>query len=211
MKKHASILDYVNPGLDLDVWGQDGKLLPEHAKTIMDIINREIKAEKLAGQEQWIEQVKIIGSLTTYQYTFDSDLDIHISTDLKKFMELNKPNLTPEEANEFLLDIHRRVRREAPLLPGTQHPMEIFFENELTELEGQPVTKSRTGVFDILTNEWLVPSVSIDKDFTIKEIKDYVLKIAEELASEFDKEFGKIKRDTRTIDELQYAISRWDG
>ena len=205
MKKYASILDYVNPGLDPAVWGQDSKLLPEHQKLILQILSGYIRDEKLVNPESWIEQIKIIGGITTYQYTFDSDIDIHIRVNLPAFIKSNKPEMTEEQVHEYLKEFRKRINEHQPKFPGTEHPIEYYFETPFVNPEGSP----RSGLYDVVTGEWEKEPISIDKDFDVEEIKPIVIDIANEIAEEMDVSFGTIKRHIRRMEELQYIRDAW--
>lgn len=207
MKKISSILDYPYPGLDPDVWGEDGKLLPEHKKLIEESLINFLQEEGIQAHDEWIKLIRIQGSITTYQFTFDSDIDIHIQIDLPKFIETNNPKWAEPEAHDFLRDFIVALNKRKLVLAGTQHPIEYFFETRFVNPE--PLT--RTGIYDVLNEEWLMAPVSVDKDYDMEEIKPMVMEEANKIAEEIDVSFGKIKRNLRRIEELEEVQKSWDS
>jgi protein-tyrosine-phosphatase/2'-5' RNA ligase len=206
-QKFASILDYPHPGLDPAVWGQDGKLLPEHRELILNLIKSYLTNEGLSVSEKWIKRIKIIGSLTTYQYTFDTDLDIHIDVNLPAFIQTNKPGLTEQQAHDYLDDFRKRINETTFLLPETQHPLELYFETPFVNPEGH----TGSGQYNIATDTWEVPPVSVDKHFDIDEVKRSAIDAANEIAKELDISFGQVKQDIRRIEDLEYVSNNWTG
>jgi len=204
MKKVASILDYPMPGLDVGVWDESGKLKPEHKEVIVKQLMTWIRSEGLQDYEDWLKRIKIVGSLTTYQYMSESDIDVHIEVDLPKFIERNNPKWSPEEAHEYLNELRKKINEQKVPLPGTEHLVEYFFETPFVNPEGSP----RSGIYD-LQEGWLVPPVTIDKDFDIEELKPLMVDFANTVAEELDISFGNIKRTINRVEDLQEAINHW--
>src|SRR5277367_4327745 len=130
--KQSNILDFPRPGLDPLVWEQSQNLKPEVKKFIMDFISSFAKANNFKEIFSWITDVKFVGSLTTNCYNSNSDMDIHIVVDLPKFVELEHPEMSEQEASDFLDGIRKQVDQVKAKVPGTEHPTEIYFENKFT-------------------------------------------------------------------------------
>ena len=207
MKKTASIIDFIYPGLDTNVWGEDGNLLPEHKKLIEDTIVNTIREEGLQDYDEWIEQVKIIGGITTYRYTFDSDIDVHIRVDLPKFIASNNPGFSEQEAHDYLDNLRKKMNEAKTTLSGTQHPVEYFFETPFVNKEGSP----GSGLYDVVNETWEIAPISIDKDFDIEEVNQAVVEIANTIADEIEIGLGRMDRHVRRIEELQAVIKAWDS
>ncbi len=203
--KLSSILDYPSPGLDPQVWNKDGKLLPEHKDIILKTLYNLFEENNLKQYVEWASYPNIVGSITTYQYASNADLDIHVAVDFDKFRELENTDLTDVELKDYLDKIRRPINKKNILLPGTQHAIEYFFETELSRQELSP----RTGAYDLETNEWLVPPVAINKDFDIEEVQPVMVDIANTLMEELDVSFGHVERKVQRIEELQDVINKW--
>lgn len=204
-QKSASILDYVRPGLDGTVWSPDATLLPEHKDQIVEHVMGSLTSAGYQSPQYWMKFIKIVGSMTTYQYLPTSDLDVHIEVDLPAYIKHENPLLSEQEAHDTLDAIRKEVNKSAPLLGATQHPIEIFFETPLVNPEGL----KRSGAYDVLTDEWLEPPIAINQDYDLEESQPVFVQLAEELAGDLDQSFGKIKRNITRIDELYEVINTW--
>ena len=131
-----SILDEPKGELDPNVWeAQDNPityvLKAEIFATIADGI------DKLLDEDTPIKSIYVIGSLTGYRYTEDSDLDVTMVLDV-----------TDEELEAFkakLKDIN------GELAPGTQHPINFFLMNKDIPLH------RFDSAYDPMKKEWLKP------------------------------------------------------
>lgn len=209
LKKTASILDFSYPGLDPNVFGEDGKLLPEHRDLILNTLSKAL-TDNLGTtndeEQYWINSVNILGSITTYRYTFDSDIDIHVKVNLPEFIKVNKLTMSEQEAHDYLDALRKKMNETAPLLNGTQHPVEFYFETPFVNKEGSP----GSGVYDVHQDTWEIAPVSIDKDFDIEEIRQATVDIANTMADEIEIGLGRMDRHVRRIEELQNVVKAWD-
>lgn len=73
IEKHNTL----NPKL----WDDDNKLLPEVREGIQKVVNQFIKELEDNGVELKVLDVILVGSNASYNYTKDSDLDVHIVAD----------------------------------------------------------------------------------------------------------------------------------
>ena len=208
LNKQSSVLDYPHPGLDPEIWSPEGKLLPQHKKAILDTMDSLLTESGFKHYKEWIKQVKLIGSLTTYQYISTTDVDVHMVVDLDKFVELEEPDLKEAVAEKFLDETRKIWELHLPTLPRTKHPLELYFE--LPDVTVTPNPQG-TGVYDIRKDEWIKPPVSIKDDFDIEEMKPYLRDLATELMEDLDISFGEIKRQVDRIEELQEVMKAWDG
>jgi len=152
----SAIIDDPQPGLDSEVWEDDG-LHPSHSAQILSMLF-DFLEEMGASGFSWIEDIYIIGSITTNQYRPDTDIDVHILVDLDKAVEIF--NLDPEVIDHILNEKWRKIINERKELLGkTKHPLEFYFETGLSE-----ATHSQ-GVYSLLSQKWLQPPVMTPLDF----------------------------------------------
>ena len=204
---HSSIIDFIYPGLDSSVWSEDGKLLPEHKDLILSTLQEALQAEGLTDSDKWIKSVVILGSLTTYRFTFDSDIDVHIKVNLPVFIQTNKPEMSEQEAHNYLDDLRKRINEAQIPLTNTKHPIEYYFETPFVNPEGSP----GSGLYDVVNETWEIEPISIDKDFDIEEVSKVTVEIANTLADEIEIGLGRMDRHIRRIEELQAVIKAWDS
>lgn len=205
MKKIASILDYSYPSLDPSVFDKDLRLYQYQKDFILRILGKMYSTYNLKSPEKWVEDVVILGSLTTSKWLRTSDMDVHIRVNLEEFKKINMPDSSKEEAYTHLDDTRKEFDRAKILLPMTQHPIEVYFEN----LQTNPSNIELVGVYSILKNEWLKEPVLFPADLDYEESKRNVIEQAEDLAEELDASFGKIRRDIQRVDELDQVIKAW--
>src|SRR6056297_1464274 len=99
-----SVLDPVHNTLAKDVWTRGNKLKSEHREYILKMLNDWL--DKMDIEKDPI-QVAIVGSITTYQYSKYSDIDVNVVIDLSS-----------DERKELI----KYLPNENPL-PGTNHPV----------------------------------------------------------------------------------------
>ncbi len=204
-KKYASVLDYPRPGLDGAVWSPDATLLPQHKDKIVESVMSHLLSAGFQSPQYWIDDIYLVGSLTTYQYLPTTDVDVHVSVNLKNFIEHETPVLSDQEAHDLLDALRKKFNPEKATLDGTKHPLELYFETPVA-FKGR---SDRTGVYSVMTDEWLVPPVSVDADFDIETMNPYFIDLAEQLAGEFDLGLGKLNRDVNRAQELSEVIQTW--
>lgn len=203
--KQASILDFPHPGLSPEVWDEDGNLQSQHKEIILSTLTQLLEEAGLSHSDEWIDEISIIGSITTYQYVSTSDIDIHIFTDLDKFIKLERPTFDHKAAAEYLDNLRWFWNETMGPLPGTKHPIEFYFD---TPFATKP-EKRVTGVYNIKSDTWEKPPVVVSMDFDIEEMKPFLVDMANTLAQEFDISLGDIKRQVERIEELQEVMAAW--
>jgi len=85
-----ALTDYVQPTLDTSVWDSDSKLFDFHKEKILYVLHNALEKLGYEKYNEWIRGSHILGSLCSYQYNKDSDLDCHFIVDLDAFMECEK-------------------------------------------------------------------------------------------------------------------------
>lgn len=131
--KYAGALDPIRDKMEPSIWSEDKHLRPKVRKTIMDNILSYIPKEA-------IKQVVVLGAITGLQYIGDdADVDVNVV-------------LEPPELVDQLWEI-RRAHNDK-LIPGTKHALNIYLQPHTGEIPGYQ--DSYFGVYDVLTNSWLV-------------------------------------------------------
>lgn len=204
MKKRSSLLDYSYPGLSADIWQADGTLLPYHKDYILKLITSFYETYKFKEPLAWVKDITNIGSLTTNKYIRTSDFDCHVIVDLKAFQETNMPDASIEEAALYLDNARKEWDRARIPLPFGEHPLELYFESELT-----PSNTTAVGRYSLMSNTWLKEPVYFAQDLDYEESKRGVVDEAIQLANELDASFGNIRRDIQRIEELKTVAKAW--
>jgi predicted nucleotidyltransferase len=135
-----SVLDEKKKTLCPEVWDikQSPPVMQPLAKK--DIIDRLSTLTK----DLSVEAVFIVGSLTGFRYTPDSDLDVSVTIDLD------------DAALEELRDETKGI--EGELLAGTKHPVNFYFLNEVGKLDNYD------SVYDFVEDKWIKEPSDIGVD-----------------------------------------------
>ena len=131
--------DQLNP----IIWNEDSTIKSEVLSKLREIANEFILNLKEAEIEADINDIILIGSNANYNYTKDSDLDIHII--------LNNKNLDPKIA-ESLYGAYRSIFNKNYDISIYGIPAEIY-----VELPG--ASRISNGVYSIKNEKWLVEPV----------------------------------------------------
>lgn len=211
--KESSILDYPQKGLDPDVWETKTGLLKSQCKTqILNKLYSFFIGQGLSEYAKWLLDVVITGSLTSYQYTRRSDLDIHVILKSKAFLELEDIQIPEEELFDVLNDTWRLILNdeEKEYLTGTRHRLEFYFEPLEVMQERLENPEKHDGIYSILEDTWLVPPREIEIDFDPEDVFSEVLEEAEKIAKNFDIQLGITFRNLKDAEYLLETIATFD-
>jgi hypothetical protein len=149
LPREANILDPIHDTLDPQVWDDpaaaEPKLKDEHSGFIYQLIYEALDRNGYDSIESWMSLV-FTGSLTTYQYSDDSDVDVSLFVDVEKFPEWSR-------AEMIGIMIHQC---DGTKLPGTPHVMQCFVVPPGIGKEDLYKPGLRSG-YDLSTDTWLVP------------------------------------------------------
>ena len=199
-KINSSILDYPKPGLEPKVWQYDGIIQTQVKEQILNKLNKFIESQGYNAKEI-INKIYVVGSLTSYQYNKNTDLDIHCYLNLQNMLGIFQGN---ESDLIELIDKNWRKtlnKAESETTEGTQHPLEFYFEIP----EDLSVSPS-DGVYDLLNDTWVKEPKVITVDFDVEKIYPEIITRAKEIAKELDIQIGELKRDVTDAEMIQDLI-----
>ena len=204
--KIASLIDFPKPTLDSNVWDLNRNILNPVCKDfIVRILNTFIESRNLKASEQWITDITLVGSICTYLWNSQSDIDVHVKVDVNKFKETNVPEMTEEKAAEYLDQLRKELDVAKLLLPlSNGHVVEYYFETKF-----HPANVSRVGVYSIFMNKWLKTPPPVPQDFDIEKIKPRIVEEATEVALGLDENFSKVKQNLVRIEDLMETLKAW--
>jgi len=199
--KEANLLDYVHPGLDLNVWDLQGNLRRRHQKLILSTLSDFLEREQLYNYTKWIKHIYLVGSLTSYQYHNHSDADIHVIVDIPEFINQEMGgDATVSDVKEKLNELKRKINtKNFIVLKKTKHPVEFYFETD-KESHGHD------GIYDVVERRWIAPPRTVDPDFDPEIVYSSVLDTIKEVANELDVDLGRLRRDVINAKLLDEAI-----
>jgi death-on-curing protein len=145
----ANILDPVHPELDNRVWDNPGDPEPhlktEHRTWIWHTVFSVLADHGYDGMDNWLSLV-LTGSLTTYQYSEESDCDVSLFVDTKAFPEWSRAEMIGLMISAM----------DGKRLPGTPHPMQCFVVSKALTKDDLYKPGLRSG-YDINLDQWIVP------------------------------------------------------
>jgi len=145
----ANILDPIQDTLDPTVWEEPGadkpRLKPEHRKWIISTIYRILDEAGYEGAERW-GKLYLTGSLTTYQYSGDSDVDVSLFVDAKVFPEWSRAEIIGLMIEGC----------DGLVMPGTTHELQTYVVAKGIEPRDLYKKGLRSG-YDVLKDEWFQP------------------------------------------------------
>lgn len=153
IEKHENL----NPAL----FNNDGKLKPEVKDKVTEIVNEFLKDFIDVEVELTVQDIILTGSNASYNYTKDSDLDIHIIADVSNIEDTL--NLHKVIYNAYKSAFNRKFEIEL-----NEVPVELYVETQDTPLVSN-------GIYSVMKDEWVkeptredIPEVdqeAIDKAF----------------------------------------------
>lgn len=204
-EKKASTIDYPKPCLCPHIWlaphGQP-KMRPE----IRELLLRTFRnACNKAGLNffNWLKGLYLGGSLGTYTYRIDSDIDIEILYDTKELQKYPEfGGLSGEDLKDKLQDVFNGVNKKT--LPGSRHGFSY-----MVLLAGEkPISDS---VYDLIKNKWIRGPVELpdnfDPDKEFSSARDTALKYCKEL----DDLVGQIYRIIQDLREIEKYSREYGG
>ena len=145
----SNILDPVHDTLDPTVWDAVHEthpvLKPQHKDWITDKILDTLKSHGYGDMDRWLE-VYLTGSLTTFQYSPESDCDISLFVNTQIFPEWSRAEMIAIMVDEV----------DGTTLPGTTHPMQCFVVAQGIRPDDLYKPGLRSGYL-ISADRWLVP------------------------------------------------------
>lgn len=200
IEKHEEL----NPAL----FNQDATLKPTVKEKIIEIVDEFLKDFIEVEVELTIKDIILTGSNASYNYTKDSDLDIHIIADTSKIEDTI-------DLHKVIYDAYKSAFNKKFDIELNKVPVEVYVETQETPLVSN-------GIYSVMNDKWVkeptkddIPEVdqeAIDKAFRPweKRYKVLVDKITDETEdeSELDKFIDRLYelRQEGLTNEGEYSI-----
>lgn len=203
VKVDESLLEAIeiHKQLNPKLWDKNKKLKREVRNKILKIVETFKKQLRDDEIKIIIEDIKIVGSNCSYNYSKDSDLDIHIVSNTEKLK--NEDNLYP-----IIYDNYKSIFNNKYELNFYGIPVEIYVETSDTILkeDRKPSALRSCGAYSVLEDKWIKEPVvenipEIDTKKVDAEVDKWVNKINK------IKEKASIKEIEKLFEEL-YKMRR---
>lgn len=147
--RRANILDEVHQYLDPEVWENVSNprpiLRPEIKNWVSQFITDVLARHGYTDMESWLSLV-LTGSLTTYQYSINSDFDVSLFVNAEAFPEWSRAEMIAIMMDEC----------DEMVVPGTTHELQCYVVSNEFRREDlyKPGLRS---AYDMETDKWIVP------------------------------------------------------
>ena len=183
-----SLIDFAQPDLDLQVWNKDShgrySLAPTAEAAIMEFIASYPSGDLLAQ----IDNLHIVGSITTNQYSDDADIDVHIFPKNPEMWDENKVWGVKGWFDNNKVFIGK-------------HPIEIFVQlNPSTDYLSP-------GFYDVTNHKWIKGPKVMPEDYDpYDDFSDIAGELKNSVTSA-DLLIGELKRDVIDFETVQKAMN----
>jgi predicted nucleotidyltransferase len=194
-----SEIDFPQDKLSPNIWNKSGDGDTQYE------IKDEVRNKLLAIVEKYpdiplreiAENINLLGSLCTNQYTENADIDVHVVPDkgkIKKYLEKSK---TLEEVRDQIEDwYHDHEER----IGG--HRVEIYLQlDPAHELMAD-------GMYELEKKEWVKKPRIVSKAFNPYSEYSHVLDDLKDIAGEADLLIGELERNVVDYDTLKEALKK---
>lgn len=186
MKAYTSILDYPRSELNPNLWDNETmKLKPKVRRFLIDKAKEALSTVGLTPK-----YIILKGSIATYQWNEESDIDLSIYVDWDKYDES-----VYEEAKELLWTFKSEF---------LTHPIQMFVKDP--EHSEVPIEVS-DAIYDLLEDEWVLKPFKHDNFNPEKDLESQ-LKDAEEIREEVVAQVSKINSLAKKIKLAQNSLDK---
>lgn len=178
-----SVLDPVHDTLAKDVWTDDEEHVKEkHRSYILDKLYEWLDIMDVESEPS---KIAIVGSITTYQYTDTSDIDVNVVIDIDD-----------EKRKELLKFLPNET-----LLPDTKHPVNFYISKD-----AESNIEKKDSAYDLLNDKW----IKRPKPSDVIVPYSYVLEIAKFFMDGIDERIAEYERDKIELELYKEYMDRKD-
>lgn len=180
------------------IWDNESTLNPKIRKKLLEISDAFIE---YIGVEFFVHDIIFTGSLSNYNWSEFSDIDLHILIDMDEFdSKKNTDSISFHNMMKEFFDSKKNLWNEKHNIKIKGYDVELYVQDVNEE-------HTSSGVYSILNNKWLVKPESTKESIDEKQI----IKKGEEYAKQIDKliKDSKNKNITKQVDDLRDKIKKF--
>lgn len=176
-----------NKTLDKNLWDNNKKLYPEIRSTVLQIANDYYRGNDILDGS--LVDVYLVGSSANYNWTPDSDLDIHLVLDSEKIGY-------DEETARTIFELMSHKWNQLHDIKIKGHRVELYLQDINHQLKS-------SGIYSVLDDMWVKEphpeDIEIDHDFIIKKFFTITDRIKKAIASEDVTLMKKVMDNVRSM------------
>ena len=143
--------------MNSDLW-KDNELLPEVKEKLLEIVDKFLKGLEKHDINCKVNDIIIVGSNANYNYSENSDIDLHIVADTKAFGDA-------EKVAKAFLDVYRATFNDKYDITINGHEVEIYVEPNESTATSNGVYSLNTGWIKKPTKED-IPEVDLEPELS---------------------------------------------
>lgn len=169
IKEAVETHNHLNP----KIWDDEKHLFPEVKNKIVEIVNTFIKYIEEDGIKLDAKTVWLLGSNANYNYTEESDLDIHIIAD--ESFDCSEKHL------QIIYNAYKSLFNNKYSISIKGIDVELYVENK------DALSNVSTGIYDVLADKWIkepakynipeIDNIALDKEVNDWEDKYFEIKL----------------------------------
>jgi len=193
-----SNIDFPREELAPDVWDTIDKSIT---------LKKEVKAKIIETLKKFtefdlyaiIQNIRVIGSITSNKYTDETDLDVHLTIDTEKIPE----GYDPESFRDYVKDWFDD-NRDSIDAKINEHPIEVYIQLDYWR------DFASDAVYDFDSDIWLVHPQLVSLDYDPYQIYSTIFDEVRETAAQIDITIGDVKRNVKDYQVMKDAIKFLD-
>ena len=191
-----------NKTLDPKIWDDRLQIDEEIRKTLLQVGEDFYASTDLQGE---IVNIYLVGLAANYNWTPESDLDIHV------IIDISKENINPKYARKFM-DSLTWAWNSIHDIEVKGHPVEVYLQDQ-TEPNGSPkVARAGVAIYSLRDNVWIVKptpkQLSLDKDKIKTKFRELKARINTLINSD---DFTRLKALMKRIKNYRNAGLKKEG
>ena len=174
-----------NKTLEPNVWDENMILKPEIRVKLLKVAQDFYKSTDLKSP---VIDILFLGSVTNYNWTPTSDIDLHL------IIDITQENVAPEHARQFMDGLGAGWNNSHEIeIHG--HPVEVYLQDKTEKNSTPEQSREGSAMYSVLKGEWLKKpdktNISVDRD-KIKQKYHKVKDMVDSFVSE--KNVDKLKK-----------------
>jgi predicted nucleotidyltransferase len=185
-----------NKTLDTNLWNEDNTLKPEIRSALLKIASDFFKSTDLTIP---ILNILFLGSSANYNWTPESDLDLHVVIDVTQL------NIDQTLTRSFMDGLAAKWNNNHEIeIKG--HPVEVYLQDIRERNSTAELAREGASIYSVLSNQWLKQpnhqKPVIDKEKILQKYKSIKAKISDFVSS---KDIDKLKALMKAIRKYRDA------
>ena len=189
-----SSIDYPQKGLCPDVWKKvngEWMLKDNVKKKIKDLLATFEYPFKLS---KIIKNIRIVGSMASNRYDFDTDIDVHLTVDISKLPAYKSQT----EWQKFVMSW---FKNNPDGFIGN-HPIEVYIQYNLFQ------DLASEGVYSVTDDEWVKEPSLAKQDYDPYEFFKGVMEEVKRVSTKLDLTIGEVKREAIDYEVISNYIKK---